>query len=150
MNRLRTTLWTLTRRLSIGKSHVHNSKGTVLLGSLVLASVLLSSCGASATAEADQACTLVHKSIQIYDSAQTADSAKARAELARAELLLAEAVSPANLAASTDSYWQPLAGTLAESNQLPESRLVIALRAQCAPSATNQGEYVVPYKSQGQ
>ena len=136
--------WSLHGRSLPGK------RRAVLLGSIALTGALLSSCGASATAEADQACTLVHQSIRLYDASQTADASKARTDLARAELLLAQAVSPANLAASTDSYWQPLAGTLAETEQLPESRLVIALRAQCAPSATNQGEYVVPYKSQGQ
>lgn len=123
---------------------------TAAATSLVLAGILLTSCGASATAEATQACVLVHRSIQIYDHSRSAHGAQARSDLARAEMLLARAVAPANLAASTDSYWQALAGTLAEARQLPESHLIGSLRAQCAPGATNQGEYVKPFKSQGQ
>jgi hypothetical protein len=121
-----------------------------LLISLVATGGLLSSCGASATSDATQACVLVHRSIRLYDASKATTGAKARADLARAELLLSEAVSPANLAAATSTNWQALAGTLAESQQLPESRLVPSLQAQCSSAATSQGEYVVPFKSSGQ
>jgi hypothetical protein len=121
-----------------------------LLGSLVTAGSLLSSCGASATSDATQACVLVHRSIRLYDASRATTGAKSRKDLAHAELLLSEALSPANLAASTSTNWQALAGTLAEAQQLPESRLVPSLKAQCSASATNQGEYIVPFKSSGQ
>jgi hypothetical protein len=121
-----------------------------MLTGMAIAGLLLASCGTSASSEANQACILVHRSIKLYDASHITHGPRARSDLARAELLLAQAVAPANLAASTDSYWQSLAGTLAETEQLPESRLINSLRAQCAPSASNQGEYIKPFKSQGQ
>ncbi len=125
-------------------------KRLIFVGSLFAASILLSACGASASSDATRACVLVHRSIRLYEAAKSVTKTQAHADLARAERLLAEAVSPANLAASTNTYWQALAGTLAEAQQLPESRLVVSLKAQCSAASANEGEYVVPYKSKGQ
>ncbi|WP_152623227.1 hypothetical protein [Ferrimicrobium acidiphilum] len=122
---------------------------TSMLTGVAIAGLLLASCGTSASSEANRACMLVHRSIKLYDASHITHGSRARSDLARAELLLSQAVAPANIAASTDSYWQSLAGTLAETGQLPESRLINSLRAQCAPSANNQGEYIKPFKPQG-
>lgn len=110
--------------------------------------VVLAACGPSATAYATRACTLVHRSLALYRAASDARPATGIIERREAERLLEDAIQPANLAASTSTVWQALAGTLAEVGLVSEGRLAPTLAAQCTPSALEGGEYVVPFKSQ--
>jgi hypothetical protein len=122
------------------------------LRSLLLISVLgavLAACGPSATAYASKACGLVRRSLALYHAAADASPSTGLIERREAERLLEQAVQPANLAASTSTAWQALAGTLAEVGLVPEDRLAPTLSAQCTRTALEGGEYVVPFKSQG-
>ena len=98
-----------------------------------VAGVLLSSCSSDSTTLARQACAEVEASLRLYAAAgyATTPSLAAR-DQAIALRDLRAALRPAALAASNDGQWQALEATLSETSRVPESELVIALRAQCA------------------
>lgn len=101
-------------------------------------SLLLAGCGQSAGANATAACRLVQRSVALWARASALPAPQRTTLDDRAEDLLTRAAPLANIAAGTNGGYQPLAATLGEVGRVPESRLVPALRAECAnPNAAN-------------
>jgi len=95
--------------------------------------VVLSGCGGSGQALAQEACAHVNRSIRLYSEAEhQSDPAKASAERASAVEQLEEAEPLAAMATSDDPKWNPLMTTLQEIGSNSEANLVAALQAQCA------------------
>lgn len=111
----------------------------LLLGvaTITLGSLLLSACAPRSGAYAASACTLVRKSITIYERSLQESPPTATKDRVRAQNLLRSALPLAALAASTDGTYEPLQTTLSESNRVTEGTLVHALRAECTPTSTN-------------
>ncbi|MHB8191479.1 MAG: hypothetical protein ACYDHP_13905 [Ferrimicrobium sp.] len=111
-----------------------------LLGS----SLLLSGCGQGSSTNASNACRLVTRSITIFMAAEHGASTTRKSADSRALMLLREALPLANVAAGSNSAFQPLAATLSETNRVGEQHLLAALQAQCATTGSQLGEYVSP------
>ncbi len=95
--------------------------------------VVLSGCGGSGQALAQEACAHVNRSIRLYsESEHQPDAARASAERARAVEQLEAAEPLAAMANSDDPQWNPLMTTLQEIGRDSEANLVAALQAQCA------------------
>ena len=121
-------------RLRRGRDPLVGRVGTTA-GGFVLAVLLFSGCGQSADSLGHEACGDVNRSLALYARSQTAtDAASTSSERNRALNLLRTALRPAALAASSDGDWQALMATLSESNRVPETKLIPALKAQCASS----------------
>lgn len=98
-----------------------------------LAGLLASACGGGGAALAQQACSHVRRSLELYASAKHAPSRTlAHHERSAALTELRLALRPASLAGSAGGAYQALQATLEESSRVPESYLVSALSAQCA------------------
>ena len=98
-----------------------------------LAGLVASACGGGGAALAQQACTHVQRSLDLYASAKHAPSPTLAHHERRAALTqLRLALRPASLAGSAGGAYQALQATLEESSRVPESYLVRALSAQCA------------------
>jgi hypothetical protein len=92
----------------------------------------LTACGNGGLGLAQQACTSVDRSIALLDQAsRTSDPSTAAALRTRAYDDLLGALPVAAEAAYHDAQWQALMTTLSESNEVPETTLVTALRAEC-------------------
>ena len=92
----------------------------------------LSACSNSGTTLAKQACTHVDRSLTLLaESARQADAASSTVLQQEAYLQLRQALPIAAEAAYHDGQWQSLMTTVAESNRVPETTLVGALKAQC-------------------
>ncbi len=92
----------------------------------------LSACGSSGTGLAQQACSHVNRSIVLLTRAEhEADATSAGSLRQRAYDQLRDALPIAAEAAYHDGQFQALMTTVAESNRVPETTLVSALRAQC-------------------
>jgi hypothetical protein len=92
----------------------------------------LSACGNSGAALAKQACGHVDRSLVLLtESAHQADPSSSSLLQQRAYLQLRQALPIAAQAAYHDGQWQALMTTVAESNRVPETTLVGALKAQC-------------------
>jgi len=91
---------------------------------------------------ARQACRYVGSSLALYQSSlHAASPAVASAEQSQAVAQLSQALPLAATAAGEAGQFQALMSTLAESDHLPESYLVHALRAQCA-AADSSGDLI--------
>jgi len=100
--------------------------------------VVLSGCGGSGQALAQEACAHVNRSIRLYsESEHQPDAARASAERARAIEQLEAAEPLAAMANSDDPQWNPLMTTLQEIGRDSEANLVAALQAQCATAGGN-------------
>jgi hypothetical protein len=93
--------------------------------------LVLSACGDSGTALAQQACGHVNKSIKLLDEAGHQSNSQAAAIRQQAYVQLRDALPIAAEAAYADGQWQALMTTVAESNRVAESTLVPALQDQC-------------------
>jgi hypothetical protein len=92
----------------------------------------LSACGDSGTTLAKQACNHVDRSLVLLaESAHQANASSSSLLQQRAYLQLRQALPIAAQAAYHDGQWQALMTTVAESNRVPETTLVGALKAQC-------------------
>jgi hypothetical protein len=101
--------------------------------------ITLVACGGNGTALAKQACVHVDRSLTLLAAATRQTDAAAAAQLEeQAYVQLRQALPIAAQAAYRDGQWQSLMTTVSESNRVPETTLVPALRAQCgqADSAT--------------
>lgn len=99
----------------------------------------LAACGNDGTALAKQACVHVDRSLDLLtQAAHQTDTTVATQLHEQAYLQLRQALPIAAQAAYRDGQWQSLMTTVSESNRVPETTLVPALRAQCgqADSAT--------------
>jgi hypothetical protein len=122
----------------------------------VAATLALSGCAhADALALVRQACGHVDKSLALYESSTVTSSASvAQSDDAAALQQLRDALPLAATAAGEDATWQAFVTTLSESNRVPESDLVRALRQQCAavssggpgPALTSTSVAPVPTK----
>ncbi len=113
---------------------------TYLIGTAVVAALLLAACGKSASQNGAQACSLAEQAIRAVGQSA---SASTPSEL-RIDRLLTEASQLANLAAAANGGYQPLAATLAEASRVPAKRLVPALRSECGKGASGLGAYIPP------
>lgn len=96
----------------------------------------LTACGNSGLTLAKQACTSVDRSIALLDeAARTSDPATAAALRTKSYNDLLAALPVAAEAAYHDAQWQALMTTLSESNEVQETTLVPALRAECHVAA---------------
>jgi hypothetical protein len=92
----------------------------------------LSACGDSGTALAKQACNHVDRSLVLLtESTHQANATSSSLLQQKAYLQLRQALPIAAQAAYHDGQWQALMTTVAESNRVPETTLVDALKAQC-------------------
>jgi hypothetical protein len=99
---------------------------------------VVSACGTSGTALAQQACSHVNESIKLLDGAShQSDSQASAAVRQKAYLQLRDALPIAAEAAYADGQWQALMTTVAESNRVVESTLVPALQQQCQQADTS-------------
>lgn len=124
-------------------------RGRRLAGATALGFALLASSGCAhsdALALAQKACQHVDKSLALYKaSTQSTSPSAAQADRAAALQQLRDALPLAATAAGEDPTWQAFVTTLSESNRVPESDLVIALRQQCADVANGgQGPSAPP------
>jgi hypothetical protein len=93
----------------------------------------LSACGNSGATLAKQACTHIDRSIDLLEeSGHQSDHDQAAQDAAQAYSQLRAALPIAAQAAFQDGQWQALMTTVSESNRVPESTLVSALKAQCS------------------
>ena len=92
----------------------------------------LSACGNSGTSLAQQACGHVDRSLTLLaESARQTDAGTATQLRQQAYRQLRQALPITAEAAYSDGQWQALMTTVSESNRVPESTLVDALRVQC-------------------
>ena len=92
----------------------------------------LSACGDSGTTLAKQACSHVDRSLVLLaESAHQTNASSSSLLQQKAYLQLRQALPIAAQAAYHDGQWQALMTTVAESNRVPETTLVDALKAQC-------------------
>jgi hypothetical protein len=92
----------------------------------------LSACGNSGTTLAQQACVHINRSItDLERSHEPKYSAQADQLQQTAYLELRKALPIASMAAFHDGQWQSLMTTISESNRVPETTLITALKAQC-------------------
>jgi len=102
--------------------------------------VVLSGCGGSGQALAQEACAHVNRSIRLYsESEHQPDAARASAERARAVEQLEAAEPLAAMANSDDPQRNPLMTTLQEIGRDSEANLVAALQAQCTTAGSGGG-----------
>ncbi len=103
--------------------------GTVVVIGLGAA---LSACGNNGTVLAKQACGHVNRSLSLLTEASHQTDATLATQLQQqAYIQLRQALPIAAQAAYRDGQWQSLMTTVSESNRVPETTLVQALRAQC-------------------
>jgi hypothetical protein len=92
----------------------------------------LSACGNDGTALAKQACGHIDRSIQLLkESGHQADAATSAQLANQAYDQLRQALPIAAQAAYHDGEWQALMTTVSESNRVPETTLITALKDQC-------------------
>jgi hypothetical protein len=92
----------------------------------------LSACGNNGTVLAKQACGHVNRSLSLLTEASHQTDATLATQLQQqAYIQLRQALPIAAQAAYRDGQWQSLMTTVSESNRVPETTLVQALRAQC-------------------
>jgi len=109
-------------------------------GAVGLVAALSACAGFDGANLARQACAHVDRSLALYQASLSAgDDATAETQRAQASAQLRAAMPIASAAAGQAGQYQALMATLAESDHLPESRLVHALTLQCA-AAENGGE----------
>jgi hypothetical protein len=118
---------------------------------LFISGVFLSSCGASAGANAKKACGIVNNSLATYRTATIeANPAQSAQDKAKALTMLRNALPLAAIASGSNLEYQALKATLSESNRVPEKLLVNALTRECrqilptAPGQQVPGGYVPP------
>ena len=93
--------------------------------------IILVSCGSSASANGEKACVLVNKSLAILAQLKAQSSSNAPGQQ-RALGLLRQALPYAAIAAGSDGNFQPLEATLSESNRVNIQDLRTALTSECA------------------
>jgi hypothetical protein len=94
--------------------------------------VPLAACGNDGAVLAKQACTHVNRSLTLLAEASHQSDGTVAARLQeQAYVQLRQALPIAAQAAYRDGQWQSLMTTVSESNRVPETTLVQALRAQC-------------------
>ncbi len=99
--------------------------------------ISLSACGNSGTDLAQQACTHINRSITFLKQSEGHTDPQEAAKLKlEAYNQLRDALPITAEAAYDDGQWQALMTTVSESNRVPESMLVSALRQQCAAADT--------------
>jgi hypothetical protein len=108
----------------------------------------LSACGNNAAALAEQACSHVNRSLTLLDQASKETDGTAAAQLReKAYIQLRQALPIAAQAAFRDGQWQALMTTVSESNRVPETTLVAALRVQCQQADSNVFGQAPPSKT---
>ncbi len=108
----------------------------------------LSACGNDAATLAEQACGHVNRSLTLLGQASKETDATTAAQLReKAYLQLREALPIAAQAAFRDGQWQSLMTTVSESNRVPETTLVSALRVQCQQADSNVFGQAPPSKT---
>ena len=102
----------------------------------LLAGTLLTGCAhQDAGALASQACARVARGLAIEQRATLASGPTAVRLRGEALAEVRSALPLAAVAAGEDTTWQALGATLSETNRVPLTDLVHALRAQCAGTA---------------
>ena len=110
------------------------TRALVVAASLLVASLMLSSCGVgAAVADARTSCVFVHKALALQARSETpglssGDQATLQAN-ALSELL--KGTQPAANATSSDGSWNPLETTINEAERVPLQNLVPALTRLC-------------------
>jgi len=103
--------------------------GTVVMIGL---GATLSACGNDGTVLAKQACSHVNRSLSLLtEASHQTDTTVAGQLQQQAYIQLRQALPIAAQAAYRDGQWQSLMTTVSESNRVPETTLVLALRTQC-------------------
>jgi hypothetical protein len=106
-----------------------------LVGAVILAvglGVLFTACSNSGLTLAKQACTHINRSIALLNASDLkADQDHAVQMKETAYDQLRNALPLAAEAAYQNEQWQALMTTVSESNRVPETTLVTALKAQC-------------------
>lgn len=98
----------------------------------------VSACGNDGSALAKQACSHVNRSLSLLTQAsRQTDTTEATQLQQQAYIQLRQALPIAAQAAYRDGQWQSLMTTVSESNRVPETTLVQALRAQCQQADTS-------------
>lgn len=130
------------------------SRRTSSVISLCLAGLLFSSCGTSASSNAQQSCKLVQHGISLYETAiHETDPVKSHLDMQASLKQLRAALPEAAIAAGSNGEYQALEATLSETNRVPEKLLIRALARQCSvilPANTKlevPGGYVPPTNS---
>ena len=99
----------------------------------------LSACGNSGATLAKQACTHINRSITLLkESDHQSDHGRCGPVKQQAYDQLRAALPIAAEAAYNDGQWQALMTTVSESNRVPESTLVGALKAQCSEADSHR------------
>lgn len=105
-----------------------------MMAGATLAAVAVLSGGCAnldASNRAERACGFVRTSLTMLATSHR-DGPQGPAEAQKALVVLRKALPIAAEAASGSARYAPLATTLSESNRVPESRLVPALRQECS------------------
>ena len=139
----------MTRRRSTGRhaprggwsSLAGAARASVAACTVAVVAVSLGGCANhNGTDLARQACRHVERSLTLYRASLRAASPEvATAQQAQAVAELRVALPMAATAAGEAGQFQGLMSTLAESDHIPESRLVHALGEQCAAADSNAG-----------
>ncbi len=139
----------MDRRIGIRSTSL--IRGALIISAVGISGSVLSACGASASANAKQACGYVDQSISQFRLSTTqTNPALAASYQKKALTQLGSALPLAAIAAGSNGVYQALMATLSESSRVPEKLLVNALTRECAqvlPSNPNQqapGGYVPP------
>ena len=108
---------------------------SLVVGSLlIVASVVLSSCGTSgAVSDARRSCQSVERALTLEAQSQQSGLSAARRTQLQAQALsqLLKATPAAADATSLDGSWNPLMTTIGEAERVPIANLIPALRRLC-------------------
>ena len=117
------------RRAPIPSRFRRLAAGTIVVIGL---GATLSACSNSGASLAKQACGHIDRSLSLLaESGRQTDAATATELKSQAYNQLRQALPIAAEAAYNDGQWQALMTTVSESNRVPESTLVDALKMQC-------------------
>ena len=114
------------------RARVIRPRAVLVVAATLVLGASLAACGNQGIGLARQACNDVNRSISLLNQADRAHTSSSAAQLnhkAYIELLAALPISAE--ATYVDNQWQALMTTLSQSSQLPESKLVPALQAEC-------------------
>jgi hypothetical protein len=136
--------WRSARRVDPRADRPAHRRWLATVGVTVALGASLAGCASSAAhGLALQACRHVDRSLALYRVSLTdPNPALAARQRAQASAQLQDAQPLATVAAGQAPQWQALMATLAENARLPESDLVVALKAQCA--AAENGGALIP------
>jgi hypothetical protein len=120
----------------------HRLRAAVAGVTIVVTGTVLSACGNSGQALAQQACSHITRSISLlHQSSASSGSAHAAQLQQEAYLELRKALPLTAEAAYDNGQWQALMTTVSESNRVPESVLIPALTAQCTDAESSNSPF---------